>query len=108
MLFQRLRQSQKCEETARSKARVRKESVQMMLAEAQTQEQVMETYHTLLEGEDKELASRISWTIDGKLIVQKARVEETLEDLKLLRWSQTREHYPTDSESEEEVSIRSS
>lgn len=47
--------------------------------------QVMSTYHTLLEGEDQELASRVAWSGDGKLIIQEPRDNAT-EYLKLLKW----------------------
>jgi hypothetical protein len=49
----------------------------------------MSTYHTLLEGEDRELAARVAWTEDGRLIVQEPH-EHTAEYLKLLRWDRDR------------------
>eukprot|EP00613_Pedinella_sp_CCMP2098_P053035 CAMPEP_0171894438 /NCGR_PEP_ID=MMETSP0992-20121227/46464_1 /TAXON_ID=483369 /ORGANISM="non described non described, Strain CCMP2098" /LENGTH=232 /DNA_ID=CAMNT_0012522223 /DNA_START=321 /DNA_END=1020 /DNA_ORIENTATION=+ len=87
---QRLQRLQQLEAKTKKKALIRKETLQRFTSEARQQEEVMTTYHTLLEHVDPGLANRVGWTDDGRLVERRSvDINETQEPpVRLLQWNQ--------------------
>jgi len=86
----RLQRLQQLEAKTKKKALIRKETLQRFTSEARQQEEVMTTYHTLLEHVDPGLANRVGWTDDGRLVERRSvDINETQEPpVRLLQWNQ--------------------
>jgi len=66
----RLAKLQSHEEAYKRKAAVRKEKIRALAADAQAQDDVLQSYHAMLEMADPEKAARIAWTDDGRVVLQ--------------------------------------
>mmetsp|Transcript_61720 Transcript_61720/g.123746 ORF Transcript_61720/g.123746 Transcript_61720/m.123746 type:complete len:207 (-) Transcript_61720:82-702(-) len=86
----RLQRLQQLEAKTKKKALIRKETLQRFTSEARQQEEVMTTYHTLLEHVDPGLANRVGWSDDGRLVERRSvDINETQEPpVRLLQWNQ--------------------
>mmetsp|Transcript_59894 Transcript_59894/g.135492 ORF Transcript_59894/g.135492 Transcript_59894/m.135492 type:complete len:233 (+) Transcript_59894:108-806(+) len=62
-----LERARRHEERAKHRALAKKERVRGLAAEAKTQEEVLASYHALLEQVDPGLAARVTWGDDGRL-----------------------------------------
>ena len=58
------------EEAYKRKAATRKEKIRTLAADAQAQDDVIQSYHAMLEMADPEKAARIAWTDDGRVVLQ--------------------------------------
>mmetsp|Transcript_58238 Transcript_58238/g.161469 ORF Transcript_58238/g.161469 Transcript_58238/m.161469 type:complete len:241 (+) Transcript_58238:144-866(+) len=58
------------EEGYKRKATTRKEKIRTLAADAQAQDDVIQSYHAMLEMADPEKAARIAWTDDGRVVLQ--------------------------------------
>jgi len=68
-LENRLDKLRKHEAAAKRKAHSRKERLKTLAVDAQAQDEVLASYHAMLEALDPSLASRVSWTEDGRLVL---------------------------------------
>ena len=80
----RLGKLQKHEAAAKRKTQARKERIRSLAAEAQAQDDVLHSYHAMLEVDDPALASRLAWTDDGRIVERDAVERDAW--VKLLRW----------------------
>jgi hypothetical protein len=91
--LKRLKRLQRHEVKAKKQAQARKQALKNLECEAKQQEEVLATYHSLLAAIDPELAERVGWTEDGRLVERRAPFSKELggdgrggSPVRLLHW----------------------